>query len=174
MITGYCLNKQDASTSAHSNGGSAKGDTFSGGNENLPSGSNCADLLRSPNSNGELSLNGHPEPSYLVTGAAGLHKAENGEMMSNNSLDQKNLALEKKRTRNIGLKSKRLLIGNDDSMELRLTWEEAQDLLRPPPSVKPSIVTIEDQVFEEYDVSVKTYNVKSIHIFIFYISYCKV
>jgi hypothetical protein len=39
-------------------------------------------------------------------------------------------------------------------MELRLTWEEAQDLLRPPPSVNPSIVTIEDQVFEEYDVSV--------------------
>ena len=93
-------------------------------------------------------------------------KAENGEMTSNNSLDQKNSALEKKRTRNIGLKSKRLLIGNDDSMELRLTWEEAQDLLRPPPSVKPSIVTIEDQVFEEYDVSVTTYDVTAIHIFI--------
>lgn len=145
------VDTQDASTSAHSNGGSAKGDTFSGGNENLPSGSNCADLLRSPNGNGELRLNGHPEPSHLVTGAAGFPKAENGEMTSNNSLDQKNSALEKKRTRNIGLKSKRLLIGNDDSMELRLTWEEAQDLLRPPPSVKPSIVTIEDQVFEEYD-----------------------
>jgi len=95
-----------------------------------------------------------------------LLKAENGEMTSNNSLDQKNSALEKKRTRNIGLKSKRLLIGNDDSMELRLTWEEAQDLLRPPPSVKPSIVTIEDQVFEEYDVSVTTYDVTAIHIFI--------
>jgi hypothetical protein len=89
----------------------------------------------------------------LSTGAADL-KTENREMTNNNSLDQKISALEKKRTRNIGLKSKRLLIGNDDSMELRLTWEEAQDLLRPPPSVNPSIVTIEDQVFEEYDVSV--------------------
>jgi hypothetical protein len=89
----------------------------------------------------------------LSTGAADL-KTENREMTNNNSLDQKISALEKKRTRNIGLKSKRLLIGNDDSMELRLTWDEAQDLLRPPPSVKPSIVTIEDQVFEEYDVSV--------------------
>jgi hypothetical protein len=90
----------------------------------------------------------------LSTGAADLLKTENREMTINNSLDQKISALEKKRTRNIGLKSKRLLIGNDDSMELRLTWDEAQDLLRPPPSVKPSIVTIEDQVFEEYDVSV--------------------
>ncbi|PKI26350.1 hypothetical protein CRG98_048961, partial [Punica granatum] len=36
-------------------------------------------------------------------------------------------------------------------MELRLTWEEAQDLLRPPPSVGPSIVTIEGHDFEEYD-----------------------
>jgi hypothetical protein len=89
----------------------------------------------------------------LSTGAADL-KTENREMTNNNSLDQKISALEKKRTRNIGLKSKRLLIGNDDSMELRLTWEEAQDFLRPPPSVNPSIVTIEDLVFEEYDVSV--------------------
>jgi hypothetical protein len=116
--------------------------------------SNCGDFLRSPKGNGELRLNGHPESPHLSTGAADLLKTENREMTINNSLDQKISALEKKRTRNIGLKSKRLLIGNDDSMELRLTWDEAQDLLRPPPSVKPSIVTIEDQVFEEYDVSV--------------------
>ncbi|KAF3453940.1 hypothetical protein FNV43_RR04381 [Rhamnella rubrinervis] len=32
---------------------------------------------------------------------------------------------------------------------LRLTWEEAQDLLRPSPSVNSSIVTIEDHEFEE-------------------------
>ena len=49
-------------------------------------------------------------------------------------------------------------------MELKLTWEEAQDLLRPPPSVKPNIVTIEDQVFEEYDVS-ETVSIQSIFIF---------
>ncbi|CAI8597053.1 unnamed protein product [Vicia faba] len=128
-----------------------KGATFSGGTENLPLGSNCADLLHSTKGNGELHLNGHPRPPHLSTGAAGLLKTENGEMTNNNSLDQKISILEKKRARNIGLKSKRLLIGNEDAMELRLTWEEAQDLLRPPPRVKPSIVTIEDQVFEEYD-----------------------
>lgn len=60
---------------------------------------------------------------------------------------------EGKRTRNIGSKSKRLLIDSIDSLELKLTWEEAQDLLCPPPSVKPSIVTIDDHDFEEYDVS---------------------
>ncbi|XP_017698753.2 B3 domain-containing transcription repressor VAL2-like [Phoenix dactylifera] len=61
------------------------------------------------------------------------------------------LALEKKRSRNIGSKSKRLLMENEDAFELKLTWEEAQDLLRPPPSVKPSIVMIEDHEFEEYE-----------------------
>ncbi|XP_048135875.1 B3 domain-containing transcription repressor VAL1-like isoform X2 [Rhodamnia argentea] len=58
---------------------------------------------------------------------------------------------EKKRTRNIGSKSRRMLIHNEDVLELRLTWEEAQDLLRPPPCVKPSTVTVEGHVFEEYD-----------------------
>lgn len=104
--------------------------------------------------NGEPNSNGHPDHLRLVTGAAGMLKTENSEEMSNNhSLQQPVSVSEKKRTRNIGPKSKRLLIDNEDAMELRLTWEEAQDLLRPPPSVKPSIVTIEDQVFEEYDVS---------------------
>lgn len=59
---------------------------------------------------------------------------------------------EKKKTRNIGSKSRRLLVHNEDVMELRLTWEEAQDLLQPPPNVNPSIVTIDGHDFEEYDV----------------------
>ena len=41
----------------------------------------------------------------------------------------------------------------EDALELKLTWEEAQELLRPPPSAKPSIVTIEDHEVEEYEVS---------------------
>ncbi|KAL7172997.1 hypothetical protein ACSBR2_032460 [Camellia fascicularis] len=57
----------------------------------------------------------------------------------------------KKRARNIGSKNKRLLMHGEDAMELRLTWEEAQELLRPPPSAKPTIVMIEDQEFQEYD-----------------------
>ncbi|KAF2287980.1 hypothetical protein GH714_003704 [Hevea brasiliensis] len=61
------------------------------------------------------------------------------------------LVPERKRTRNIGSKSKRLLIDSLDALELKLTWDEAQDLLRPPSSVKPSIITIEDHDFEEYE-----------------------
>lgn len=60
---------------------------------------------------------------------------------------------ERKRARNIGSKSKRLLIDSQDALEIKLTWEEAQDLLYPPPTLKPSIVMIEDHEFEEYDVS---------------------
>lgn len=62
------------------------------------------------------------------------------------------LTMEKKGARNIGSKSKRLLMHSEDALELRLTWEEAQDLLRPPPSANPTIVTIDDHEFEEYDV----------------------
>ncbi|CAI0423797.1 unnamed protein product [Linum tenue] len=58
---------------------------------------------------------------------------------------------ERKRARNLGSKSKRLLMDNQDALELKLTWEEAQDLLRPPPTAKPNIVTIEDHDFEEYE-----------------------
>lgn len=62
------------------------------------------------------------------------------------------LVPERKKARNIGSKSKRLHIDSQDALELKLTWEEAQDLLRPPPAVKPSTVVIEDHEFEEYEV----------------------
>lgn len=88
------------------------------------------------------------ENLHLTDEDIGLHKCE-----SNGDSRQQSMSnSEKKRTRNIGSKSKRLLMHSEDVLELRLTWEEAQDLLRPPPNVKPSIVTIEDHEFEEYDV----------------------
>ncbi|KAL5580525.1 hypothetical protein UlMin_012967 [Ulmus minor] len=81
-----------------------------------------------------------------------LHKGESSGCKTNEDIPQQPVPnLERKRARNIGSKSKRLLMHSEDALELRLTWEEAQDLLRPPPTVKPSIVTIEDQVFEEYN-----------------------
>ncbi|RWW81229.1 hypothetical protein BHE74_00010401 [Ensete ventricosum] len=52
---------------------------------------------------------------------------------------------------NLGSKSKRLRIENEDSMELKLTWEEAQQLLRPPPNCVPSVVLVEGHEFEEYE-----------------------
>lgn len=82
------------------------------------------------------------------------HKSENPESRAREGLLLQSLVVpERKRTRNIGSKSKRLLIDSQDVLEVKLTWEEAQDLLRPPPAVKPSTVMIEDLEFEEYEVS---------------------
>uniref|UniRef100_A0A7N0VK51 Uncharacterized protein n=1 Tax=Kalanchoe fedtschenkoi TaxID=63787 RepID=A0A7N0VK51_KALFE len=56
-----------------------------------------------------------------------------------------------KRPKNISSKSRRLLLHAEDVLELKLTWDEAQDLLRAPPSIKPSIVTVEDHEIEEFE-----------------------
>ncbi|CAM8958372.1 unnamed protein product [Rhodiola kirilowii] len=56
-----------------------------------------------------------------------------------------------KRPKNISSKSRRLLMHNEDVLELKLTWDEAQDLLRAPPSIKPTIVTVEDHEIEEFE-----------------------
>lgn len=41
----------------------------------------------------------------------------------------------------------------NDAMELRITWEEAQELLRPSPTAEPTVVMVEDHEFEEFEVS---------------------
>ncbi|XP_065881222.1 B3 domain-containing transcription repressor VAL1 [Euphorbia lathyris] len=90
------------------------------------------------------------ETSFSADGGNIWNKSENyGSMVNGDAMQQ--LTPEKKRARNIGPKNKRLLMHSDDALELRLTWEEAQDLLRPPPGVKPTIVNIEGHEFEEYD-----------------------
>ncbi|WCJ34954.1 B3 domain-containing protein Os07g0679700 [Euphorbia peplus] len=90
------------------------------------------------------------ETSFSADAGNVWNKSENcGSMVNGDTMQQP--TPEKKRARNIGPKSKRLLMPSDDALELRLTWQEAQDLLRPPPSVQPNIVTIEDHEFEEYD-----------------------
>lgn len=74
--------------------------------------------------------------------------------MNGDSMHQQMVIPEKKKSRNIGSKSKRLLMHSEDAIELRITWEEAQELLRPPPSAKPTIVMVDNHEFEEYDVSI--------------------
>ncbi|KAJ6999712.1 B3 domain-containing protein [Populus alba x Populus x berolinensis] len=61
-------------------------------------------------------------------------------------------SIRKRKSSTLGSKSKRLRIENEDMIELKLTWEEAQGLLRPPPDHVPSIVAIEGFEFEEYEV----------------------
>ncbi|KAK6163865.1 hypothetical protein DH2020_000729 [Rehmannia glutinosa] len=73
----------------------------------------------------------------------------NGGRTSDDSLQRHMSMSEKKKARNI--KNKRLLMHSDDAMELRVTWEEAQDLLRPSPTAEPTVVMVEDYEFEEFE-----------------------
>lgn len=146
------LLKQEASTSVRSNSNSTKDTTFSGASGNVHSGSNYSDIFQSRRGNGEPYINGHSENLRLATGTGTANWLHCEEVMNSDPL-LRLVSVSEKRSHNIGLKTKRLLIHKEDAKELRVTWKEAQDLLCPPPSVKPSIVTIEDHVFEEYDVS---------------------
>ena len=60
---------------------------------------------------------------------------------------------DKKRTRTVGAKHKRMLWRSEEAMEVRITWEETQELIRPSPSEKPTVVVIEEHEFEEFNVS---------------------
>ncbi|KAM3692230.1 hypothetical protein ACJW31_08G073400 [Castanea mollissima] len=145
------VDAQDAHTSALPNGTPSGETSFSGVIENLPSGNGYSGLFQT--------MKGSTEPHLILSenlhsgdGDIRLHTSDSHGLGTNeDSLQQPMPISEKKRTRNIGAKSKRLLMNSEEALELRLTWEEAQDLLRPPPSVKPSVVTIEDHEFEEYD-----------------------
>ncbi|KAG6543851.1 hypothetical protein Mapa_014691 [Marchantia paleacea] len=81
----------------------------------------------------------------------GWSKAEKGMGKEGSMLEALSQVDRKQRGRPLGGKSKRLRLENEDSLELKNSWEEAQELLRPPPSVVPSIVTIEGHEFEEYE-----------------------
>ncbi|CAA7409195.1 unnamed protein product [Spirodela intermedia] len=57
----------------------------------------------------------------------------------------------KRKSSTLGTKSKRLRMENEDSIEVKLSWEEAQELLCPPPNYKPSVLIIEGHEIEEYE-----------------------
>lgn len=67
----------------------------------------------------------------------------------------KSLISRKRKNSTLGSKSKRLRIEKEDLIELKITWEEAQGLLRPPPNHVPTVVLIEGFEFEEYEVHIK-------------------
>ncbi|KAL6967827.1 hypothetical protein U1Q18_033637 [Sarracenia purpurea var. burkii] len=93
---------------------------------------------------------GDPSGETSVSGVKDNMPTDGGRKNENSSQCPMLIAA-KKRTRNIGSKSKRLLMHSEDAMELRVTWKEAQELLRPSPSANLTIVMIEDKEFEEYD-----------------------
>lgn len=43
-------------------------------------------------------------------------------------------------------------MNNDDATNVRITWEEAQELFRPSPSAEPAVFNVEDYEFEEFEV----------------------
>ncbi|KAL7001365.1 hypothetical protein U1Q18_002515, partial [Sarracenia purpurea var. burkii] len=124
---------------------------FSGVVENLPIISGYSGLLQSLNGSSDPNVNVLSKPLNSTGGDfSWLIMEKYVSDTKDGLLPQSMLVLEKKRSRNIGSKSKRLLIDSQDALELKLTWEEAQDMLCPPLSEKPSVVTIEDHEFEEW------------------------
>ncbi|KAF9611837.1 hypothetical protein IFM89_035822, partial [Coptis chinensis] len=61
------------------------------------------------------------------------------------------LAPGKRKSSTLGSKSKRLQIENEDLVELKITWEEAQGLLRPPLDRIPTFMVVDGHDFEEYE-----------------------
>ncbi|CAJ1948384.1 unnamed protein product [Sphenostylis stenocarpa] len=134
------------------NGSHSSETSYSGVYENLPILSGYSGLLQSQKGCSETHLNPLSKKWNSAGGDMNWHNIDMPESRKREGLPLPPVLVpDKKRTRNIGSKSKRLLIDSQDALELKLTWEEAQDLLRPPPTVKPSIVMIEDHVFEEYE-----------------------
>ncbi|XP_010414264.1 PREDICTED: B3 domain-containing transcription repressor VAL1 [Camelina sativa] len=125
------------------NGTSTEDTSSSGVTENPPSinGSSGPSVIPKES-------NGMPENLSSPYGGSSSTKNENN---GGRIGDDPTRVKEKKRTRTIGAKNKRLLLHSEESMELRLTWEEAQDLLRPAPSAKPTIVVVEEHEIEEFD-----------------------
>ena len=146
----YITFTQDSQISAIANGSLLSETLFSTANDNLGVVSGYPGFLQSIKGAADL----HPSSLYdhhmnSADGDVSWLKADK----FGSRPDEGSLQFLQKRSRNIGSKSRRFLMDAEDAMELKLTWEEAQELLRPAPTAKPTIVMIEDYEFEEYDVS---------------------
>lgn len=59
---------------------------------------------------------------------------------------------DRKRGHHLGSKAKRPRLDIEDSVDqLSISWEEVQELLRPPPNISPSILIVDGHEFEEYE-----------------------
>ncbi|KAG5404050.1 hypothetical protein IGI04_010169 [Brassica rapa subsp. trilocularis] len=112
----------------------------------LTNGTSNEDTSSSGVTENPTSINASSRPSQIPEELKGVpeHLSLNGGSICDDSSRVK----DKKRTRTIGAKNKRLLLRSE---ELRVTWEESQELLRPSPNAKPTVVVVEDHEFEEFD-----------------------
>lgn len=122
---------------------------LSGVADNLPNG--YSGLLQSMNGSTDPHLKVFSKHLSSSCGDAWHATDKHGGQGMIGSLPPTLLAPERKRSRNIGSKNKRLLIDNQEALELKLTWEEVQEMLHPPASIQPTTLTIEDHEFEEYE-----------------------
>ncbi|XP_041996547.1 B3 domain-containing transcription repressor VAL2-like isoform X1 [Salvia splendens] len=130
--------------------GAFQGETVMGNAESLPLISGYSGLLQSLKGSRSPSMTLFPKhvfPGNISPQITEMNVCKSG----GDNLSTQALVPSERKRRNIGTKSKRLLIDSHDSLELRLSWEEVQDLLRPPPTVKPSTVSVEDHEIEEFD-----------------------
>lgn len=80
------------------------------------------------------------------------YKVDKSGYIAKEVLGAKSSISRKRKNSTLRSKSKRVRIENEDLIELKITWEEAQGLLRPSPNHIPSVVVIEGFEFEEYEV----------------------
>ncbi|XP_010683489.2 B3 domain-containing protein Os07g0679700 isoform X2 [Beta vulgaris subsp. vulgaris] len=143
---------QDAASSAIRNAPLSSESFFSGVIENLPVISGSSGLIQSMKGSTDTHMNALSRHLDSAGGNVRWHNSEKcNERTEEGMLPTSIQMLDRKKSRNIGSKSKRLLIDDQDVLALRLTWEEVQGMLRPPQSARPSVVVIEDYEFEEYE-----------------------
>lgn len=157
LVMGYrkaphLLNAQETQSSTLGSASTSPQILTSGSNDNFSSiASLSGRLSQSIKSASEAQLNGISGQFNLSDTGYGWCKTENAGYKAKEGSFLQSLLVGDKRKRQVNSKSKRLRMDVEDSVEFKISWEEAQNLLRPPPNVVPSIVTIEGHVFEEYE-----------------------
>ncbi|KAI4312119.1 hypothetical protein MLD38_036970 [Melastoma candidum] len=95
--------------------------------------------------------NGPSVPESELADPSSWSKVDKSGYIAKETHGIKSTVPRKRKTNVLALKSKRLRGDNEELIELKITWEEAQGLLRPPPDHQPTIVVIEGFEFEEYE-----------------------
>ncbi|XP_057828650.2 B3 domain-containing transcription repressor VAL2 isoform X2 [Cryptomeria japonica] len=143
---------QEAQPSTTGNGTSPSGGLTNGSIENVSALENFSGFpLQSIKGDAEANMNAFAGQFNVPDAGFSSYKINREQKPKENPNFQSLLLPDKRKSYTLGSKSKRLRIDNEDSLELKLTWEEAQDLLCPPPSAVRSVVMIEGHEFEEYE-----------------------
>lgn len=129
----------------------------------VPLNSSCTDIVSVANLPGVMphlakgSLEAHTNGlsgalNVSDTGYGWYYPEKQATKPKESSFSQPVSSSDRKRGRHLGPKNKRSRLEVEDSIDqFNISWEEVQELLRPPPNVVPSIVTVDGHEFEEYE-----------------------